>query len=651
MGQQTLSTGMTIPPKPSPAIPTPAAHAAAATASATTTTGCKRTRSEENSLSDGDEPSKQRAKVKTSATIGGDETIEQSQPQDAFKHIAVGSHGNVMSRHQTLLANINSLIPRASIIEVNDDEARFLEKAMSCNIFYMEWANENECIYIWAGDKYSIFKLELHAVFESISTANSETFKCNNPVLSFSHEFGHGKQWKELKRILKQIFGSSQNESMEPDYLYAFTRVGETVHVRIYQLQSIDQSSPDKEIRLMKIAPSFSMKPIEVISGGTCLPLSKPKERMYEENALIDLKPMSVCAYSSGSLVRHAVQHPVISDILLLPCPCDVSHLDGFNSNLDEFLQRRPSTYEAVVPASDPETKYRDITDDFRVFSRSLILIAGAAIKRKSCITGLSRSKILLNRGVAKLNGVKLIPFTEERALKMFRWIRYALMQCMPDGVPSDVQLVLNLLIDRPLEKYDRIVNNPVWMSAWDRCQYLENAYDIFLYELSFQQSIKFAKTKRLQRLIKHWRRQMRKNKLLKDVVRYNQKRPRSYADKTKKEQKKDRLLVKTTMLKNLEERIRGKNKQSVVASDLRALLRCREFFAKCRHAVVHLPGATSELGFLPMPSEKKNLIIASQFAVFYPLIQEGLCEAKSASAQQLGLTKHFRSDVIANEA
>lgn len=73
--------GMPIPPKPSPAIPTPAAHAAAATASVITTAGCKRTRSEENSLSDGDEPSKQRAKVETCATIGGDETTEQSQPQ------------------------------------------------------------------------------------------------------------------------------------------------------------------------------------------------------------------------------------------------------------------------------------------------------------------------------------------------------------------------------------------------------------------------------------------------------------------------------------------------------------------------------------------------------------------------------------------
>lgn len=645
---------MPIPPKPSPAIPTPAAHAAAATASVITTAGCKRTRSEENSLSDGDEPSKQRAKVETCATIGGDETTEQSQPQDAFKHIAVGSHGNVMSRHRTLLDNINSLIPRTSIVEIDDDEARFLERAMSCNIFYMEWADQNECIYIWAGDKHSIFKLELHAVFESISTANSEPFNCNNPVLSFSHGFGHGKQWKELKRILKQIFGSSQNESMEPDSLYAFTRVGETVHVRIYQLQSIDQSSPDKEIRLMKIAPSFSMKPIEVKSGGTCLPIFNPKGLMYEENSLIDLKPMSVCAYSSGSLVRHAVQHPVISDILLLPCPRDVSHLDGFNSNLDEFLKRHPSMYQAVVPASNPETVYRDITDDFRVFSRSLILIAGAAIKCELCITGLSRSKILLKKGVAKLNGVKLIPYTEERALKMFRWIRYALMQCMPDvpdGIPSDLQLVLKLLIDRPLEKYDRIANNPVWMSAWDRCQYLEAAYDIFQYELSSQERIKFSKTRKLQPLIKYWRRKMRRNKLLYDVVWHNQRRPRGYADKTKKEQRKDRLKVKTIMLGKLENSVRSENMHNVVPSDLRALLRCQEFFAKCRHSVVHLPGAASESGFLPMPSEKKNLIITSQFAVFYPLIQEGLCEAKSESAQQLGLTKHFRSDVTAYEA
>lgn len=142
-----------------------------------------------------------------------------------------------------------------------------------------------------------------------------------------------------FKHILEEIFGSSQDKSIAPDCVYALTRLGKTLHFEIYQVLG-----KENEMNLTKIAPSFSLKPIEMNSGQICLPIFDSKKLIAEECSVLHLVHLSGFVPSSGSLIQHTVEHPLISNDLLLPCPQDISQLHGFNSNLSEFLQRYPAT-------------------------------------------------------------------------------------------------------------------------------------------------------------------------------------------------------------------------------------------------------------------------------------------------------------------
>lgn len=268
-------------------------------------------------------------------------------------------------------------------------------------------------------------------------------------------------------------------------------------------------------------------------------------------------------------------------------------------------------------------------------------MIAGAAIKHKLCIRGLGIEKILVKQGVARLHDVELVPYSEVGALTMFRRIRRVLTGCMPEGIPDDVKLVLSLLKDNPLEAYDLIAHSPAWIPAWDRCHYLEDTYSLFKSDLSLESRIIFANT--LQSLLANWREEMEQNSLLDAVVKHNRRMPKGYENKTKEQQEKDREHVKNRKIEALKKEILEKG---ITASDddLRSLLTCQEFFASCRHSIVHLPEVATELGLLPMPAEMKNFIISSKFAAFYPLIQEGLCKVKSMTPEQLSLIKYFKT-------
>ncbi|KAM0847301.1 hypothetical protein ACQ4PT_055082 [Festuca glaucescens] len=562
-----------------------------------------------------------------------------------LRSIALGHHGNIMPRHRKLLADIGSLILQNPKTEISDDRSAFLERAASSNVFYMEWFEPDECVYMWIGDRQGLFKLELHAVFES----NSETFCYKNPLLSFSSGFDNGEHWNHLKHVLEEIFGSSQNKSIVPDCIYAFTRLGGTLHFHIYQVLDLEQSSVPNEMKLRKIAPSFAMKPLEVNSGLNCVPIFDSKKLIYEEeSSLLNLEHMLGYVPSSGSLIKHIVEHSSIPNVLLLPCPRDLSQFNGFNSTLTEFIQRYPATYQDVVRGSNPETTYRDISDPFRVFSRSLILIVGEAIRHEICIKGLGMEKILLKRGVARLYGVEFIPYTEARALRMFGKIRRILKWCMAEGIPDDVDFVLRLLKDKPLENYNLIADSPVWIPAWDRCHYLEDTYSVFKSDLPFKSQIKFAKTK-IQPLLVNWREKMEQNSLLDNVVSHNERMPKGYAKKTEEAQEKDREHVKNRKIAALRQTILDQENLMVSDATLCSLLTCQEFFAKCRHSVVHLPEAARVHGLLPMPPETKNFIVTSQFAAVYPLIQEGLCKVLSKTPEELGLTKYFKTDVTSD--
>lgn len=585
-------------------------------------------------------PSKRKRKAGPEASTAPTSEYDMMDLVETQKNIALGHHSNIMIRHRKLLSDIGSLISCQPNIEMNDDSASFLERATSSFVIYMKWVEPDECVHIWIGDKQRMFKLELHAVFE----AKSEPFILKNSLLSFSCGFDDNEHWKNFKHVLEEIFGSSQSNSIAPDYIYAFTRLGETLHFQIFQVLGIEQSSLQNEMKLTKTPLSFSMKQLEVNSGQSCIPIFDSKKLISQDCSLLNLENISGFIPSNGSLMKHAVEHSCIPNVVFLPYPTDLSIFNGFNSDLAEFLLRYPATYQGVVPGSNPQSVYRDISDPFRIFSRSLILIAGAAIKRKLCVRGLDKEKILVKRGVARLHDVDFVPYTDALALGMFRRIRQVLRWCMPEGTPDDVEVVLGLLKDKPLEAYDLIAHSPVWIPAWDRCHYLEDTYSVFKSDLSLELKISFAETK-IRCLLTNWRGKMEQNILLDDVVKHNERMPKGYANKSEEDQEKDREHVKQRKIDELKKQVSDEN-LTVADDSICALLTCQEFFAKCRHAVVHLPESAKKLGLLPMPPETKNLILSSEFAAVYPSIQEALCQVMSMTAEQLGLTHYFKTDV-----
>nr|XP_034568535.1 uncharacterized protein LOC117833214 [Setaria viridis] len=112
-------------------------------------------------------------------------------------------------------------------LEIIDDRDKILKfPGCSCGL-YMEWSKKDHQYFLWgstAEGKIQI-KFEFHGGFEP----SANLLDVKKPMLAFSESFGLNNCWREVKKMLQELFGHVDGEVPAGgyDYMLAFTWTGE----------------------------------------------------------------------------------------------------------------------------------------------------------------------------------------------------------------------------------------------------------------------------------------------------------------------------------------------------------------------------------------------------------------------------------------
>uniref|UniRef100_A0A0A9GBI8 Uncharacterized protein n=1 Tax=Arundo donax TaxID=35708 RepID=A0A0A9GBI8_ARUDO len=281
------------------------------------------------------------------------------------KKASVGHSLNINERHAK---QFQSLLVLASAerypLQVTNDVVDVLARPSSLNGLYLQWEKDVDRYFLWGSiaSKEFVVKFELDGGFE----ASINLLDVKNPLLVFSESFDHNDSWIEVKQLLRELFGHPDGEgaSGDHDYLYAFTRTGVMLHLRIFKLLS--HLNPNMEnMKLEEVSPSFLLKPLEThrlceMEDGSSnyrktIDFFDEDVFMFERKCCLSLGSCAVLYDNSSTiLVPHIMK---LSDLhrVMLPSPIKNAHWFGFNTSCKEFFERYHVFRKTHVPGTGPD--------------------------------------------------------------------------------------------------------------------------------------------------------------------------------------------------------------------------------------------------------------------------------------------------------
>ncbi|XP_071118032.1 ribosome biogenesis protein BRX1 homolog [Haliotis cracherodii] len=188
------------------------------------------------------------------------------------QRVLVFSSRGITFRARHLMNDLRTTMPHAKPETKMDRKDKLhvineICEMKNCNkCIYFE-GKKNQDLYMWlsncpSGPSAKFLVENLHTMMELKMTGNC--LKGSRPLLSFDTAFDEAPQWKLLKELFIQIFGTPNcHPKSQPffDHVLSFSIMDNRIWFRNYQILEEDGA-------LTEIGPRFVMNPIRIFEGS-----------------------------------------------------------------------------------------------------------------------------------------------------------------------------------------------------------------------------------------------------------------------------------------------------------------------------------------------------------------------------------------------
>lgn len=193
----------------------------------------------------------------------------------------VFSGRGISHRDRHLIQDLRDLMPHSKKDNKFDSKSKlsFINEICdmkNCNNCIFFESRKKRDLYMWLarapeGPSVKFLVQNVHTMSEIKMTGNC--LKGSRPVLVFDKNFDSQPQYKLLKELMTQIFGSPKGHpKTKPfvDHVFSFFIVDNRIWFRnyqiVYQIDTVKQVSKDPV--LVEVGPRFVLNPIRMFSGS-----------------------------------------------------------------------------------------------------------------------------------------------------------------------------------------------------------------------------------------------------------------------------------------------------------------------------------------------------------------------------------------------
>lgn len=200
----------------------------------------------------------------------------------SWRTLVLSSRG-ISARQRHLMSDIIGLLP--STKKDNKFDAKhdlyylneLCELGDCSHTIYFE-SRKRDDLYMWfskspQGPTIKFLVLNIHTLGELHFTGNC--IKGSRAILSFDSAFDSSSEYRIIKEMLTQTFGTPYNHKKSNsyyDHVFQFSILDNKIWFRNYQV--VDSIGKDGEFGLVEIGPRFVLSLVKILSGsfeGTCI--------------------------------------------------------------------------------------------------------------------------------------------------------------------------------------------------------------------------------------------------------------------------------------------------------------------------------------------------------------------------------------------
>ncbi|XP_051222295.1 uncharacterized protein [Lolium perenne] len=394
-------------------------------------------------------------------------------PGAASKNVATGGKivvahtPNTPPRFEGLLRTITSLIPcehKGKSYECSSGRMNaFLRWSQADNALFFEWNDDKMEMTCWMHNikKGQSFKFTVNAAFSH----KMNNVSVERAAVAFSENFiGDDEYWSDLKDTLLNMFGSFEDKGLKDyNYLYVFTRVGDSICFRNFQITSLPKADDASSgFVLTEINTTFFLKLVhdQVNPNSSDIGPRLTQNQIPTELILSPVIMYSIPNGPMGSCLPHCADFSGETYSILLedgPYISSLEKLDGFNTSLAEIVMKEPLLKMKHIIGS--------ITDKTHCFARqrcksilqslfaelAMLFESGKCI---SCPADIGMHHVLVRANKVKLYGLPVTDYVEELAEENVISLVGMVKSCFPQGeIPTDLYELLADLEKDPLNE------------------------------------------------------------------------------------------------------------------------------------------------------------------------------------------------------
>ncbi|KAK1602263.1 hypothetical protein QYE76_018035 [Lolium multiflorum] len=403
--------------------------------------------------------------------------------------IVVAHTPNTPPRFKGLLRTITSLIPcehKGKSYECSSGRMNaFVRWSEAENALFFEWSDDKMEMTCWMHNikKGQIFKFTVNAAFSH----DMDNIIVERAAVAFSTNFIRDDEyWSDLKDTLLNTFGSFEDKGFKDyDYLYVFTRVGDSVCFRNFKITSLPKADDASSgLVLTEINTRFFLKLVrdQVNPNSSDLGPRHTQNQIPTELRLCPVILYSIPNGQMGSCLTHCVDFTGETYPILLengPYVSSLEKLDGFNTSLAEIVVKEPLLKIKHIIGSTTDKTHCFARQRCKSILQSLfaeLAILFESGKCISCPADISMHHVLVRANEVKLYGLPVTDYVEELAEENVISLVGMVKSCFPQGeIPTDLYGLLADLEKDPLNEIRTAKEDCSLLKAKDRRSLLIN--------------------------------------------------------------------------------------------------------------------------------------------------------------------------------
>ncbi|CAN6173522.1 unnamed protein product [Urochloa humidicola] len=407
---------------------------------------------------------------------------------------------NLTSRENKLFDSIVGLITKGKEDRVCASSSNLLSEEGS--VLMMEFNKDEEVLLLWLK---SFTGPRVRFLVHPVCTIEAAAAAAKHPLISFSDNFVDSEGSRLVKSVLTEIFeGGAYGD--DPDYLFAFSRQGNFVHLRTYQVLEVpDHSSSKKKFKLSNLVQHFCFATSLTVAGSDDVKTSKDFE-LLEDSVFIGDQSVGILhsALLKGSFVRFVLED--------LP---DLSSWDGFTSCLSDFKERNTPMFTGRLLGDAPGQMTSYPNERYKTVIRSLLIDSLGLHGKELCFHKISDSDVCLRGTTVKLSWkLELIEYDILIARSNRREIRTLILNMFKgQPLPRDLQVLLELLNCEYLVPVDYLLTHCSLMYDANKSHMIDDIYTEFSSNLTTRHKLLVAEP--LSFYINNWKELIKPNELL----------------------------------------------------------------------------------------------------------------------------------------